>query len=140
MFTGDALGVRLPDVGVIRPATPPPEFDLQDAIASIRRLEEVSPAALWPTHFGPADRGDEVKSISDTCAEAVASLEQWAGWVRAARGETDDLDGATEHVRDQARAHLEERLSSDQVARMEQTTSYRMNVSGYMRYFDKLER
>ena len=140
LFTGDALGVRLPDVGVIRPATPPPEFNLEDAITSIRRLEEVSPAALWPTHFGPADRGAKVKSIPDTCAEAVASMEQWAGWVRAARAETDDLDNATEQVQAQARAHLEERLSPEQVGRMEQTTSYRMNVSGYMRYFDKLER
>src|ERR687891_701910 len=50
---GDALGVRLPDVGVVRPATPPPEFNLELAIASIEKIRSVGATSLWLTHFGP---------------------------------------------------------------------------------------
>ncbi|HEX2295223.1 MAG TPA: MBL fold metallo-hydrolase, partial [Actinomycetota bacterium] len=46
LFYGDALGVRLPDVGVIRPATPPPEFDLEAAIASIGRIRDAAAERL----------------------------------------------------------------------------------------------
>ena len=28
LFAGDAVGVKLPDAGVLRPSTPPPDFDL----------------------------------------------------------------------------------------------------------------
>jgi hypothetical protein len=34
---------------------------------------------------------------------------------------------------------MESAIAPDDAARMEQTTSYRMNVSGYMRYIDKSE-
>src|SRR5438045_3371331 len=38
LFAGDAVGVRLPDAGVLRPSTPPPDFDLDQAIHSLRRF------------------------------------------------------------------------------------------------------
>src|SRR5688572_14623325 len=55
VFTGDALGVRLPGVPVVRPATPPPEFHLEKAIASIERLRGLGASELVPTHFGPVE-------------------------------------------------------------------------------------
>jgi glyoxylase-like metal-dependent hydrolase (beta-lactamase superfamily II) len=139
LFTGDALGVRLQDAGVIRPATPPPEFHLEDAKASIRRLRDAGASALWPTHYGPADRGTDPKSIDEITAEAIESLDMWAEWVREARAKTDDLDEATDIVHERARQALEGTLPETAITRMEQTTSYRMNTSGYWRYFDKFE-
>ncbi len=135
LYCGDALGVRLPGIGVVRPATPPPEFDLEEAIASITRIRGIAPASLWPTHYGPQDA-----SIDELCEEAVEALLQWGGWVRAARDRSSDLKEVTELVRAEAAAVLERSLSEEQAARMEQTTSYEMNVSGYMRHFDRLER
>ena len=38
LFVGDAVGVRLPKVGVLRPATPPPDFDLDLALRSLDAL------------------------------------------------------------------------------------------------------
>jgi hypothetical protein len=35
---------------------------------------------------------------------------------------------------------MERSLDPAGIARLEHTTSYRMNAMGYMRYFDKLER
>jgi len=36
LYVGDAAGVYLPDTGDVRPATPPPDFDLETALASVR--------------------------------------------------------------------------------------------------------
>jgi glyoxylase-like metal-dependent hydrolase (beta-lactamase superfamily II) len=134
LFTGDALGVRLPGVGEIRPATPPPEFHLETAVASIEKIRGVGPATLSPTHFGPIE-GD----IDPTCDEAIASLQKWADWVQQARKQTGDLDEAAAFVESKAREDLSGRLDDAAIDRLEQTTSFWMNTWGYMRYFDKTE-
>src|SRR5208283_6061641 len=36
LYVGDAAGVYLPDTGDLRAATPPPDFDLDTALASLR--------------------------------------------------------------------------------------------------------
>ena len=135
LFAGDALGVKLPDVGFIRPATPPPEFHLEKAIASIRRISELEPAVLCPTHFGPL----QDQSVADVCEEAAEALNSWAAWVRSAREQTRDLDEAARIVEGRAKAFQDARLPAEDVARLESTTSYWMNTWGFMRYFDKQE-
>ena len=46
LFAGDAVGVRLPDAGVLRPSTPPPDFDLDQALASLDRFAERRPSEV----------------------------------------------------------------------------------------------
>jgi hypothetical protein len=121
-------------VPAIRPATPPPEFHLEKAVASIERIGELGATTLCPTHFGPV-HGD----VAETCSEAIAALHRWADWVQQARKETDELDAEAAIVERLARADLASRLDESQVARLEQTTSFWMNTWGYKRYFDKLE-
>jgi glyoxylase-like metal-dependent hydrolase (beta-lactamase superfamily II) len=132
LFAGDALGVLLPDVGFMRPATPPPEFNLDAAVDSIGRIRALEPATVWLTHFGRATR-----SVAQVCEEAIGALRQWLTWVAEGRSTSDDLDAITAVVRDRVRSGLEHRLSDEQLARLEQTTSYRMNTSGYIRYLHK---
>lgn len=139
MFAGDALGVRLPDVVTVRPATPPPEFHLEKATASINRIREAEPSSLWLTHFGSHDEGPTTAGVETTCVAAIEALNQWAEWVRLAREKTSEMDEVVEIVRNQVRDALEGRLDQTAVDRLEQTTSYRMNTWGYMRYFDKAE-
>src|SRR4051794_34415330 len=50
LFAGDAVGVRLPDVGVLRPSTPPPDSDLDQALASLDRFAERRPAGIALAH------------------------------------------------------------------------------------------
>ena len=138
-FCGDALGVRLPDVGVVRPATPPPEFQLKDAVKSIERIRSLAPSALWLTHFGSAESGRQPLDVDAACDAAIESLRTWEQWVRAARTESTDIDVVAAEVRRRARSEMESSVEPTDAARMEQTTSYRMNVSGYMRYIDKSE-
>lgn len=139
MFTGDALGVRLPDAGMVRPATPPPEFHLEKAVASIERIRELAPHDVCPTHYGPQVNGPAPVGVDELCSQSVEALRKWAEWVREARALGADVDGATELVRKRAGDDMEGRAGPEAIERMEQTTSYRMNVSGYMRYFDKSE-
>ena len=68
MFTGDALGVHLPDVGVLRPATPPPEFDIELACASIMRIRERADTMLLLSHFGP------IGDVGGICELAAARI------------------------------------------------------------------
>lgn len=137
LFAGDALGVRLPDIGIVRPATPPPEFHLEDAVASIERIRSLGAASLWLTHFGPSSEGKSPLGVEETCDAAIASLRQWEEWVKAGRASSSDIDSITEAVREKARAAFEGQISNEAVDKMEQTTSYRMNTSGYVRYLDK---
>lgn len=134
LFTGDAIGVRLPGIDMVRPATPPPEFHLEKAVASIERIRAVRPESLCLTHFGPADR-----SVDEICDQGIESLNAWAQWVRDGRAESSELDDVARTVRAAAVAAFEDALEPDQVDRLEQTTSYRMNTMGYMRYLDKNE-
>ena len=137
LFTGDALGVKLPDVGVVRPATPPPEFHLEKAVASIERLRSVRPAAMWLTHFGPQNAGVRPIDVDNLCDESIAALHRWDEWVTEARSGSDELSDVALIVKERARESMEGGLDPELVERMEQTTSYQMNTSGYMRYQDK---
>jgi glyoxylase-like metal-dependent hydrolase (beta-lactamase superfamily II) len=139
-FVGDALGVRLQEIGVVRPATPPPEFNLEDAVKSIERIRELGASSLVLTHYGPSNDGVRPLSPDEACDAAIDSLQRWEEFVRDARGQADDLGAITELVARAARASAEGQISADDVERMEQTTSYSMNVSGYLRYFEKRER
>ena len=89
LFTGDAVGVRLPDVGVLRPATPPPDFDLDAAVSSLRRFAALRPAALALAHFGvvPGDPGQVL-------GEAEAALRRWAEVAEAAWRRGQDVAAA----------------------------------------------
>ena len=139
VFAGDALGVRLPDLGVVRPATPPPEFDLEAAIASIERLAGLGAERLVLTHFGPTEEGAQELSPPEMCERAIEALRRWTDWVRSARGETSEVEDAAGAVERAARADLEGGLSPAQVARLEKTTTYRMNTWGLMRFLNRTE-
>ena len=135
LFAGDAIGVKLQGIDVVRPATPPPEFHLEKAIASIERIRAVGPESLCLTHFGTVDR-----SVGEICEKAIGSLTEWARWVEESRAAAEDMDAVARSVQQAAVGAFECDLESGDVERLEQTTSYRMNTMGYIRYFDKRER
>ncbi len=139
LFAGDALGVRLPDVGINRPATPPPEFDLDQAIGSIKRIRDLDAESVWLTHFGPSDRGVNPATPAEACDEAIESLSRWDEWVRAGLKQSREPEAVTRFVVERSREALESSLGPREVDRLELTTSYSMNVSGHMRAIDRAE-
>ena len=79
VFTGDALGIHVPDLPVLRPATPPPEFDLERYVASIDRIRAAARSVLLFAHFGP------LADVDATCELAIRRVRDWAGVVRGRR-------------------------------------------------------
>lgn len=85
LFAGDAVGVKLPDAGVLRPATPPPDFDLRQALHSLQRFAERRPTGIALAHYGLLERPDEL------LAEADETLRQWAETAELAFREGRDI-------------------------------------------------
>ena len=55
LYVGDAAGIYLPETGDLRPATPPPDFDLDIALESLRLFAALRPERLLFSHYGPLD-------------------------------------------------------------------------------------
>jgi glyoxylase-like metal-dependent hydrolase (beta-lactamase superfamily II) len=60
LFLGDAAGIYIHALDVVVPTTPPP-FRLDVALASLEKLVELNPTALYYSHFGKAT--DAVKRL-----------------------------------------------------------------------------
>jgi glyoxylase-like metal-dependent hydrolase (beta-lactamase superfamily II) len=75
LFAGDAVGVRLPDAGVLRPSTPPADFDLDQAVASLGKFRARAPVGVALAHYGllpdPLDMLDEAEGILRRWAEVA---------------------------------------------------------------------
>jgi glyoxylase-like metal-dependent hydrolase (beta-lactamase superfamily II) len=90
LFAGDAVGVRLPDAGVLRPATPPPDFDLDQALHSLTRFAGRRPVGLALAHYGLVP---DPQSLLD---EAQETLRRWAEVAESAWRRGEDIAAALE--------------------------------------------
>ena len=121
LFAGDAVGVRLPDVGVLRPATPPPDFDLDLTVRSLQRFAARRPSALALAHFGVLD-GDPSEVLDD--AEHV--LREWAAVAEAAWNRGDDVAAA-----------LGQAFGGDPTQTMSILNGVHSNAAGLRRWLEK---
>ncbi|HLI24594.1 MAG TPA: MBL fold metallo-hydrolase, partial [Acidimicrobiales bacterium] len=90
LFAGDAVGVRLPDAGVLRPATPPADFDLDQALHSLRRFRERRPAGIALAHYGLIPDAEAILE------EAEETLRHWAEVAERAWRAGEDVTAALE--------------------------------------------
>jgi glyoxylase-like metal-dependent hydrolase (beta-lactamase superfamily II) len=88
LFAGDAVGVKLPDGGVLRPATPPPDFDLDQALSSLAKFAARRPSGIALAHYGLLEQPEEL------LAEADETLRQWAETAEKAYREGTDIAAA----------------------------------------------
>jgi glyoxylase-like metal-dependent hydrolase (beta-lactamase superfamily II) len=88
LFAGDAVGVRLPDAGVLRPATPPPDFDLDQAVTSLRKFRQRTPSGVALAHYGL------LPDPLDMLEEAEGILRRWAEVAESAWNEGRDIASA----------------------------------------------
>lgn len=136
VFTGDALGIHVPDLPVLRPATPPPEFDLGRYIASIERIRDAARSILLFAHFGP------LPDVDATCELAIRRVRDWASVVEDALRETEDPDElaarleatALDDIETGSEASLDLEMLED---RLRLLSSIRMNAQGLARYWKK---
>jgi glyoxylase-like metal-dependent hydrolase (beta-lactamase superfamily II) len=132
LFTGDALGIHLPDVRVLRPATPPPDIDIEMSVDSIRRIHARAGAVLLFSHYGPVEEVDEI------CELAEARLRKWAGIVREAMDQTSELDRVAEILRARTASEFSQAgHDGADLDRYELLSSVEMNAAGLIRYWTK---
>jgi glyoxylase-like metal-dependent hydrolase (beta-lactamase superfamily II) len=126
IFAGDAVGVRLPDAGVLRPATPPADFDLDQACHSLHRFAARRPTGLALAHYGLLGRPEEL------LAEAEDELRRWAETAEEAWRAGQDIEAALT-----ARfGHAFDHLPEEQRARMETLNSIHSNAAGLQRWLE----
>src|SRR5829696_1244714 len=130
LFAGDGVGVLLPSNGVLRPATPPPDFDRDLAVASLHRFAERNPAHLVLTHFGP------ITPPADRLAEAEDKLLRWCETAeRAAQEHGAELDHIEAALRE--RFEREEGHRAADPERFELLNSYESNAAGLLRWIQQ---
>ncbi|MFM8774870.1 MAG: MBL fold metallo-hydrolase [Actinomycetota bacterium] len=133
LYCGDAAGVYIPETAEVRPATPPPDFDLDLALASMRRMREISPPRLLFSHYGP------VTSVEDVLERSETELIRWVEMVREARALQMDLDHAVAMVRERTpRIELPDE-DPYAVEKWETLSSTAANVAGISRWLDRTE-
>ncbi len=136
LYVGDAAGVYIPATGDMRPATPPPDFDLAVALRSLRIFAELRPARLLFSHYGPVDAVDEALD------RAADEINLWVTQTRQARAAGLDLDHAAAMVKERTReryAVLARGMDPQIVAKYDRVSGTTANVAGIMRWLDKSE-
>jgi glyoxylase-like metal-dependent hydrolase (beta-lactamase superfamily II) len=132
VFTGDALGIHPPDIPVLRPATPPPDYDLELAVRSIERIRSLAGELLLFSHFGPVTEVDRI------CDLAVKRFCDWTEAVRVAMDRTSDLDEIVKLLDEEAKRDVETGSQAPlDLGRLEILSGVRINAMGILRYWQK---
>jgi glyoxylase-like metal-dependent hydrolase (beta-lactamase superfamily II) len=126
LFAGDAVGVRLPDSGILRPSTPPPDFDLDLAITSLRKFAGRSPTGVALAHYGL------VPDPMATLDEAQEILRRWAEVAEAAWREGRDIAEAL----DAAFSGDLDAVDPAQREKLETLNGIHSNAAGFRRWLD----
>jgi glyoxylase-like metal-dependent hydrolase (beta-lactamase superfamily II) len=136
LYVGDAAGVYIPETGDMRPATPPPDFDLEIALESLRTFAALQPTRLLFSHFGP------VTAVGEALDRSAAEINVWVEETRRARKARLDLDHAAAMVAERTRqryAALADDADPDVAAKVERVSGTAANVAGIMRWLNKTE-
>ncbi|WP_327104731.1 MBL fold metallo-hydrolase [Nonomuraea glycinis] len=133
LYVGDAAGVYLPETGDLRPATPPPDFDLQTALNSIALFEALGPQRLLFSHYGPVD------AVHETLERSAEELQIWVDLTRQAHAEGMDLDHAVAMVRDRTKERYSALAAEDGAAeQLELLSGAPSNVAGILHWLDRV--
>ncbi len=125
VFAGDGAGVLLEGSSRIRPAVPPPDFDLAELFASLERMRAADPRYLLLSHFGPTPHGAaDLPRYRET-------VERWRDVALAAAKERPDPEAIAQalHAADAPAA------GEDVGDRASLVSGYDLAAQGFLRYF-----
>jgi glyoxylase-like metal-dependent hydrolase (beta-lactamase superfamily II) len=134
LFVGDAAGVYIPETADMRPSTPPPDFDLDLAVDTLRRFTDVDPGRLLFSHFGP------VVDVPASLGRAEEELRLWVELVRGTRADALDLDHAVQRVTEKTSERYSAYLARRDVAdKFEHLNATAANIAGINRWLDQVD-
>lgn len=134
LYVGDAAGVYIPETGDLRAATPPPDFDLGQALASLRMFSALGPQRLLFSHYGPVD------AVEETLSRSADEIQVWVEETRRAHGTGQDLDHAAAMVAERTRhryAALRDGADPAEAGRLNRMSGIKANVAGIVRWLEK---
>lgn len=130
LFVGDSVGVKMPGMTTIRPATPPPDFDLVLAERTLQRYRDLQPSVVYLAHYGAVD------PPAEALQEASDRLALWAETAEAAYVEHNEIDHVAETLArrfaDEVRPDPDDDEAERRVALL---SGFRSNAMGLVRYF-----
>jgi len=100
LFAGDAVAHHVAGTAISVPVTPPPSFDLELYISTLKRLMDLNATTIYFAHFGISSRVQEKLEL------AIDELQTRDALIAEASKE-GNLDSAAERVVAHARAGLE---------------------------------
>lgn len=135
LMVGDAVGVLLPDIGQLRPATPPPDFDLEQATASLRRFRALHPERVVLTHYGPVDEPER------TLVDAERMLHEWVEVAERTMRESEEagIDDVAAALAE-AFARPPEGMDPELMRKFEVLNGVHSNAAGIVRYLSVRDR
>ena len=134
LYTGDAAGIYIPELAEVRPATPPPEFDLDLALASMDHMAAIGSTRLLFSHYGP------VTDVEHVLAASREELISWVDTARQAYNAGMDLDHAIAMVLEKDRERHPNLYADAEVAeKFEKLSSSTTNVQGIYRWLAKTD-
>ena len=117
----------MPDGGVLRPATPPPDFDLDQALHSLGRFRDRRPTGLALAHYGLIPWPIELLE------EAEETLRDWAAVAEAAWRDGSDIAAA---LADRFAGALEG-VPVEHRQKLETLNGIHSNAAGFQRWLDQ---
>lgn len=130
LFVGDSVGVKMDGMTQIRPATPPPDFDLVLAERTLQRYRDLQPEVVYLAHYGAVDPPQE------SLHEASDRLALWAKTAEDAWHEHSELDHVAQTLAHRFASEIEPVPGDDDAQRRVALLSgYESNAMGLMRYF-----
>jgi glyoxylase-like metal-dependent hydrolase (beta-lactamase superfamily II) len=134
LWTGEAIGSYLPWGDCYRPALPPPEVDVERALASIAAMRARRPTALLTSHYG------RVPDPTEAFARAADRIRTWSATVASAL--EGDRDASDDDLRETLTQLARHEFQADtgrpiDLERYDALGSIKMNAQGLARYWRK---
>ena len=131
LFTGDAVGVYLSDSEVLIPTTPPPEFDPDINVETIKGFMNLDLRLLLFSHFGTTEK------VKQTLNMGIDWLMKWKESVSEMMSEDISLEGITEKFRADSRKVLGSNEGKELLCQWVMDHHIPMCAMGYFNYFKK---
>ncbi len=131
VFTGDAAGIRIAG-GPVVPPTPPPDIHIDQWQETLKKIREVKPDILYPTHFGKSD------NVFPHLEDMETRLLEWSDWVgeQLKAGKTDEE--ITKEYEAMSKDLLQhQNIVGELLTAYEFADPFWMNVMGLVRYWRK---
>ena len=131
LFSGDSVGIQMPGMTALRPATPPPDFDLDLAERTLEAYLALRPESLYLAHYG------EIDEPLAALEEAGRRLGQWASTAEAAWRRRPEVDHVAAALQERFRSEIQpDPDDRDALRRVALLSGYESNAAGLVRYFE----